>query len=93
MTTLPAPEPSDSGIHLPEDFEDLQLSLDQQFELNKYMRIIENARPEQLRAISKQMLRAWFVQRAAVRFVLKQKLEEDRKSTYPDYFNDDYKQQ
>lgn len=94
MTTLPTPEPSDSGIHLPEDYEDMHLTLDQQFELDKYTRIIDKAdNKEQLRAISKQMLRAWFVQRAAVRFVLKQKLEEDRKSTYPDYFNDDYKQQ
>ena len=61
----------------------MQLSLDQQFELAKYDRIIDNADKEQLRAISKQMLKAWFVQRAAVRFVLKQKLSEVQQEYYP----------
>lgn len=78
------PEPFDSGIHLPEDYEDMHLTLDQQFELAKYTRIIDAAdSKEKLRAISKQMLKAWFVQRAAVNFVLKQKLIADRLSTYP----------
>lgn len=82
MTTLP--EPSDSGIRLPEDYEDMHLTLDQQFEIDKYTRIIDKADKEQLRAISKQMLRAWFVQRAAVNYVLKQKLIDLKNEYYPD---------
>jgi len=84
MTTQP--DPSDSGIRLPEDYEDMHLTLDQQFELDKFTRIIDKAdSKEQLRAISKQMLKAWFVQRAAVNYVLKQKLQEVRETYYPDY--------
>jgi hypothetical protein len=84
MTTLP--EPSDSGIHLPEDYEDMSLTLDQQFELDKFTRVIDKAdSKEKLRAISKQLLKAWFVQRAAVNFVLKQKLQEVKETYYPDY--------
>jgi hypothetical protein len=62
----------------------MHLSLDQQFELDKFSRIIDKAHTiEQLRAISKQMLKAWFVQRAAVNFVLKQKLIDLKEETYP----------
>lgn len=82
MTT--APEPSDSGIHLPEDYQDMQLSLAQQFELVKFDRIIDNTHSlDQLRKVSKQLLKAWFTQRAAVNFVLQQKLIEVQEEAFP----------
>ena len=82
MTT--APEPSDSGIQLPEDYQDMQLSLAQQFELVKFDRIIDNTHSlDQLRKVSKQLLKAWFTQRAAVNFVLKQKLIEVQEESFP----------
>jgi hypothetical protein len=62
----------------------MQLSLPQQFELVKFDRIIDNAASlEQLRKISKQLLKAWFVQRAAVNFALQQKLTEFQKEAFP----------
>jgi hypothetical protein len=61
----------------------MQLTLNQQFDLNKYERIIDNADKDQLKAIAKKMLKAWYVQRAAVDFVLKQKLSELQQDYYP----------
>lgn len=82
MTT--APEPSDSGIQLPEAYQDLQLSLSQQFEIAKFNRIIDNAATmDQLRMISKQLLKSWFVQRTAINFVVKQKAAQIQEETFP----------
>lgn len=85
MTT--APEPSDSGIQLPEEYKDMQLTLAQQFELVKFEHIIDTTPSvDQLRKVSKQLLKAWFTQRAAVNFVLKQKLDQINRETFPEFY-------
>lgn len=80
MTT--APEPSDFGIQLDEEYKDLDLTLTQQFELNKMSRMIESASSvSQLKDLSMKLLKAWYVQKAAVAFVMRQKLIEFESTT------------
>lgn len=75
MTT--APDPFDSGLQIDPEYKDLELSLSQQFELNKMTRMIESCNdPSKLKELSNKLLKAWFVQKAAVAFVMKQKLME-----------------
>ena len=75
MTT--APEPFDSGHPIDPEYKDLELSLPQQFELDKMRRMIDSCKdPEKLRELTHKLLKAWFIQKSAVAFVMKQKLIE-----------------
>lgn len=70
-------DPFDSGLPIDPEYKDLELSLPQQFELDKMRRMIDNCKdPEKLRELTHKLLRAWFVQKSAVAFVMKQKLIE-----------------
>ena len=70
-------EPFDSGLPIEEQYKDLELNLTQQFELDKMRRMIDSCKdPDKLRKLTHQLLRAWFVQKAAVAFVMKQKMIE-----------------
>lgn len=70
-------EASDSGLPIPSDYQDLQLSLAQQFEMNRLSRVVDNCHDiEGLRKVTHQLLKAWFVQKSAVDFVMRQKLIE-----------------
>lgn len=65
----------------------MQLTLAQQFELHKLNSLIDRASSkEELKKICRQLLQAWFVQRSAVNFVLKQKLTEFNKETFPELY-------
>lgn len=69
--------PFDSGLPIDPEYKDLELTLAQQFELDKMRRMIDSCKdPEKLRELTYKLLRAWFVQKAAVAFVMKQKLIE-----------------
>lgn len=77
-------EPSDSGLPIDPEYKDLELTLAQQFELYKMRRMIDSCTdPVKLRELTHQLLRAWFVQKAAVAFVLKQKLTEFEQVVIP----------
>ena len=70
-------DPFDSGLPIDPEYKDLELTLPQQFELTKMGRMINSCKdPEKLRELSHKLLHAWFVQKAAVDFVMKQKLIE-----------------
>lgn len=70
-------DPFDSGLPNDSAYQDLELSLPQQFELTKMGRMIDSCKdPEKLRELTHKLLKAWFVQKAAVAFVMKQKLIE-----------------
>lgn len=70
-------DPFDSGLPIDPEYKDLELSLPQQFELDKMRRMIDSCKdPEKLRELTHKLLKAWFVQKAAVDFVMKQKLIE-----------------
>jgi hypothetical protein len=70
-------EPSDSGLPIDDEYKDLELTLAQQFEMNKLSRMVDSCQdPAKLRELTHKLLKAWFVQKAAVAYVMKQKLDE-----------------
>jgi hypothetical protein len=69
--------PFDSGLPIDPEYKDLELNLTQQFELDKMRRMIDSCEDKvKLKDLTHTLLRAWFVQKAAVAFVMKQKLTE-----------------
>lgn len=70
-------EASDSGLPIQTEYEDMKLEPHQQFEMNKLARIVDSCGDlEALRKVTHQLLKAWFVQKSAVAYVMKQKLIE-----------------
>jgi len=54
----------------------IQLSTGQQFEIERLSRIIDaTVDPEELRQVSKQLLRAWHTQKAATNWLIRQSME------------------
>jgi hypothetical protein len=61
---------------------DMNLSLGQRFEMERFNRVIDECNElEDLRKISKQLLQAWFIQKAATTWVMKDALSSFPKVT------------
>ena len=64
--------------------EPLDLSVTQKFEIERFNRAIDNTtNVEDLRKIAKQLLQAWFVQKSATNWVMKDSLNRNLPSIPP----------
>lgn len=62
----------------------LELSLNQSFEKERFLRVIDESNDvKQLREIAKVLLNGWFTQRAASQWIMKEALQAQHANLFP----------